>query len=554
MSNNEKTLEELRMKILSSIGKTEEKESEKMDENTQGKQSAKRTAHAAGNGTSRGLPTHPAKRARPDYNNMNRNHNFNRPDRDHQSNANHRQKNNVPGYHQGTNPLLSQRTSTGTRHSNNEGNISYSQRNRYPNLPPGASRFNNNNGYHKKEGYLDQFSPNSNRMRVKPNMDIKHNHYPNNNQSRSYQHNQQRHHNNTSHGKDPNYVPPAFRDKFRYHNATHSKVNCTLIVSDPLEGKQDTLRNLVEKFLQRQKIDLKELISTVSRNDKVNPIKEDLCQVRINGFENHSILEFDSFQSSTLVFACQSYLNKQLELPSLSWSRPQSYVEFTDHIDKLCNSNVVSIANVSRTEDCTKELLSAKLKTDKFSLYPIYSSTTEGKEFTHCVIATFEETITKKVTNELDSLSEWHYSLPNKSANSLVQKTSRWLFSDIAQLVQTQPKIQSMTNSNVLLLLNCVDPLDLKDDSFTEEIKDTLLETLPGAKTVKIVKPHGDYRLNLAHLGSFVGAIFVQFKEPTDAKDAVELVHGTEFNGRTVLASIFNEKDFKSLEIVPIDE
>lgn len=255
------------------------------------------------------------------------------------------------------------------------------------------------------------------------------------------------------------------------------------------------------------------------------------------------------------MLSCRTFFNRQLGLPSLNWSRPQSYIEFTDHINKLSNSNVITIEEVSTAEEYTQEAFSTEFGTEQFNMYPIYTQEEEPslEKFTNCIILTFNSGINKRITDALDS-HKLQWFCPNKSETKLRQKTARWLYSDITQIVQTKQTSTQLKDSNVLLLLNCVDPLDLKDNSFVTEIHDTLLSTLTGAQSVKIIEPGVDYRLNLAHLNDLVGTIFVQFKTSKDAEAAEESINGAEFNGRSVLCARFNQKDFETMGLLPFEE
>lgn len=543
MGDNKRTLEELRLKILASIGKDDAnsgKEHIPSKVAPEDSHSGKRNAKSV----QTGLPTHPSKRVRHEYSNSDR---------------------------QGIVPV----TNSGTiipRHHQPERQQYYQQPNgnnhrsrrvmdsnrwdeRY-HVPHVQDNNNNCNSTHESSistGY---------RTRVRPNMDQRYNTQDvsnnSNHNSRSNLVNRRPNKNVPQLHKDPNYVPPAFRDQFRYNNATYSRLNCTVIINNPLIDKIDTLRSLTESFLINQQQKLKGLLGHNLRNDKLNPVEEDFTTIEIESHGSHCTLTFASFQSSTLVLSCRTFFNRQLGLPSLIWSRPNSYVEFTDHITRLSNGNVIAIEEVSSPADYGRDILSADFGTEKFGVYPIHTtvtmteSGTTVEKFTNCIILTFTDGITKKIIDTLDQQNlKWF--TPNKSELGLKQRTVKWLFSDMSQVIKSSA-MNSKLQSNVLLLWNCVDPTDLKDDDFVMEIHDTLLATLEGAKTVKIIEPGIDYRLNLAHVSNYVGAIFVQFEDTDMAKNAMETINGAEFNGRTVLCSRFNPQDFETVGLLPFNE
>ncbi|KAK5773804.1 Mud2p PWA37_003849 [Arxiozyma heterogenica] len=548
MSENEKTLEELRLKILSSIGKSSDTKSTTTvvtpttvaTDNNQIKSNKRNLPPSQ-------LSSDTYKSSTKKYKPELRNSNVTKP--------------YIPDY-------LPTVTHNYTSKELNRIEGSNQLQKRYQKNFKAKDRYSSNNVPLNEQ--RNRVRPNLNqRYMVERNNSNKNNTYYNNNNNNNITNSPNNIGNNNSYftrpnKRDPNYVLPAFRDKFRYNNATCSKLNCKIVINDPLEGKLDLLRELIEMFLVKQKENLKELYSVIQRYDRNNPIEEDITSFDITLTGSNCILTFDSFQSSTLVLSCRSFFNRQLGLPSLMWSRLNSYIEFGDHIIKLCSGNIITIENVSSPESCTKKYLSEKTGNSNFEVYPIYSSVKiEGdriEKFTNCVIIVINTDINNNGSNLDDRMSQkfadvldacdMKWFKPNKSEFGLRQRTSKWLYSDIVQLVQSRPKVVTTQQENrVLLLLNCVDPMDLKDNEFVEEIHDTLLGTLDGAEKVKIIQPGAGYRLNLSHISDYVGCIFVQFKDSKTAQEAQKLVSGTEFNGRTVICSQFNESDFETLQL-----
>lgn len=533
MSENEKTLEELRLKILSSIGKSSDtKNSTAVIESSNG---------ASDNGdiksNKRNLPTSQfsndtytpsTKRYKP---------------KSKESNA--------------TKPYVSNHFATVT---NGHASKTF-DRSEGSNQPQRKYQKNfKTNDRNSPNNVL----PNEQKKRVRPNLNQRHKTERNNSRKDNTHYNNNNKESFTRTNKrDPNYVLPAYRDKFRYNNATYSKLNCKIAINDPLEGKIDQLRELIELFLEKQKENLKEVYTVVQRYDRNNPIEEDITAFDIASVGSNCILTFDSFQSSTLVLSCHSFFNRQLGSPSLIWSRLNSYVEFSDHMIKLCNENIIAINNVPSPETYTKAYFSEKLGITNFEVYPIYTSVKQESDkvdkFTNCIIIVIDNDPNSK-TSPLDDrtseiltkyidLSGMRWMKPNKSKIGLRQRTSKWLYSDIVQLVQSKSVVvTARRESKILLLLNCVDPMDLKDNEFLEEIHATLLATLDGAEKVKIIQPSTGYRLNLSHISDYVGCIFIQFKDYKTAQEARKLVNGTEFNGRTVLCFQFDERDYERLQ------
>lgn len=351
----------------------------------------------------------------------------------------------------------------------------------------------------------------------------------NNLHSKNYQ-NQNRHnmHNNT-HNK--NYVPPAFRDVNRYEKITGSTINNKLVVEGELNSDLvNSLGNIITNLIQNQ-----DFITTEEKN---------LTQIDYDLVEDKSklIITFNYFKFTTLIISCSKFINKQLGV-DIVIKRPNSYIEQVDNMNEINSDHVFAIE-----DDIGKDEITTKLNTNNFELVPIkYADSIETK----CQLVI----LNKSVKTSLNNMN-----IPTIKPNegNLKQFTTRLLFSDMLSLADPQlapqndkisrPKLpvppKTVPKSNVLLILNAMDPTDLKDESFVNEVKDTLTETLSHVEDIKIITPKIDYRLNIDHIGDHVGNIYAKFKDVKSCEENLALINGAQFNDRTLICAYVDTADF----------
>ncbi|AJS33158.1 Mud2p [Saccharomyces cerevisiae YJM450] len=335
--------------------------------------------------------------------------------------------------------------------------------------------------------------------------------------------------------------PGSSFDSPAYYNMASSKANSRLVISG-LSHSSDTsivarLKDLLENF--------------ISGLQKTESNAEDF---KISNFyigegrPDHIIVEFSSQICSTMVLACRSFFNAKLGTFDLKWRRPNDYVQQLDHLVDFCRGTVIALENlenIGEGEDYRMKELFSSLNVTNGTAKPLFykcstntNNTGKESEFTKCILLSFE-VVTQDI---LDKLKPYKWFKPNDGKIS--QVTSWITFQSLPNLVTQYVRVES----RVLLLLNCLDPLDLKDETFITEIKETLKYSITGADTIKICQPGVDYRLNFENLASGAGNIYIKFKTLEAAKHAMEELPGTQFNDRTVLCTYIDEDDFDMME------
>ncbi|QID86377.1 Splicing factor mud2 [Saccharomyces pastorianus] len=236
----------------------------------------------------------------------------------------------------------------------------------------------------------------------------------------------------------------------------------------------------------------------------------------------------------------------------LDWRRPNEYVQQLDHLVGFCRGTVIALENLENVkeanDDKMKELLASFNIANGASKLLFYNcslganNTDKEPEFTKCVLLLFE-VVTPDI---LDKLKPYKWFKPNDGKTS--QVTSWITFQSLPNLVTQSVHPESV----VLMLLNCLDPLDLKDETFITEVKETLKYTVKGIEVIKICQPGVDYRLNYENLAVGAGNIYIKFKTLEAAKNAMEELPGTQFNDRTVLCTYIDESDFDMMEAIQL--
>ncbi|QHS74519.1 Mud2p [Saccharomyces paradoxus] len=336
--------------------------------------------------------------------------------------------------------------------------------------------------------------------------------------------------------------PGSSFDSPAYYNMASSKANSRLVISGLSHSSNPkivaNLKDLLENFV----LGLQETESNAEDFKIANYFIGE-------GRPDHIIVEFSSQICSTMVLACRSFFSMKLGTTDLKWGRPNDYIQQLDHLVGFCRGTVIALEeseNMGEGGEGKMEEFLSSFNVKKGTAKPLFyksssSANNTGKdfEFTKCALILFE-VVTQDV---LDKLKPYKWFKPNDGKTS--QVTSWITFQSLPNLVTQSVRVES----RVLLLLNCLDPLDLKDETFITEIKETLKYSITGIDTIKICQPGVDYRLNFENLASGAGNIYVKFKTLEAAKHAMEELPGTQFNDRTVLCTYIDEDDFDMLEV-----
>ncbi|QLQ80127.1 hypothetical protein HG537_0D01270 [Torulaspora globosa] len=304
-------------------------------------------------------------------------------------------------------------------------------------------------------------------------------------------------------------------------NLVVSKLGCELVVEGLDQTASESFSSLVQKFVAGLEGDM--VVRKVIMPDD----------------PTYAVVELGSAESATVVLSCRSFINKKLGV-SLRWSRPNEYVQQLDHPDRLCSPDIIAIEELEDADETAIHQMLSYNGLKNCYLKPITSLMDGVPTFTGCALVELDNV----EDNVLDKFKTVSWFRPNQG--TLVQESSSITFQSLPILVSEQIRRES----KVVVLLNCVDPLDLKLVPFAQEIEDTIKYTLDDVDTVRMRRPNADYRLNFENISEGVGNIFVKFKTVEASAKAMAKLPGSKFNGRTVLCSYVNEDDFEKVGVL----
>ncbi|CCF57398.1 hypothetical protein KAFR_0C04070 [Kazachstania africana CBS 2517] len=315
---------------------------------------------------------------------------------------------------------------------------------------------------------------------------------------------------------------PFAGNKEVYENFSASTLNSKLIVKGITVDDVENLKSALKTFMDGQQQDFK-----MENFFFHEPLRT-------------AIVDFNSAECTTMVFSCRSFFNKRASLLTTTWYRPNGYVEQIDSLNPKCGSNVIALEELN--EDNVSEILKSKNITN-CQIFPLnYLDKESNAVPTGCCLLVFD----KLDDAILKKLSPLKWFKPNES-ETLKQTVSSLNFGTLKQKV----KEKYVSQSKVLVLLNCVDPVDLKEMDFVKIVEEKLTTILKeDVEMTKIVQPSVNYRLNFEHVKEHAGNIYVKFITPEAALKAMERISGTQFNGRTILTAFVNENDFDTPKVL----
>lgn len=266
----------------------------------------------------------------------------------------------------------------------------------------------------------------------------------------------------------------------------------------------------------------------------VKELNANYCLKELTQGSSHLVLEFNDMVCTTIVLSCRSFLSKELDLSNTDWRRPGGYIQQVDSPERLCGPDILAVEGLTNANE--RELTDHGLKV--VFMEPIFAvcRTTQERVFTGCALVEVEET-----PYDTKSL-RWFK--PNGSNTK--QSIFFMNFQGLTKLVKEQARIPS----RVLLLLNLVDPLDLKLETFAQEVESTLRSTLEKVEEVRMNKPSADFRQNLELIGEGIGNVYVKFQDLESAEAAMEKLPHKKFNGRSVICCYVAEPDFETIGIL----
>ena len=402
---------------------------------------------------------------------------------------------------------------------------------------------NNYNRYNNSDRYInhnDRYNNSNNKQR-----------YDNNNNNQRYNNsNNQRYNGNTNNrqnrtrdnqGKQKNNN--SFLNVHLYKNLTHSRINSTIVISN-IEFSTDTSTTEVEdKSTPEAKFE-----KLVDQYCKGLGLNFELIKFKFNGSLNSIVMEFNTAECSTIVLSTRSFLSRKASLKESVWSRPNGYVLQKDNMSDLCNERTIAIENVDENDLNSKDLQNSSVEYIKsiglsFENYEIKPLTYKEKdetepEFVGCILLSSplsnQEVLDEKLLKDV----KWFK--PNES-KKLEQETKSFTFNSLTKKVGAK----CIPESRILLLLNCVNPLELnKDPTLAREIQECLQLTLPNVESINVMKPSADYRLTFNFIKEQAGNIYVKFQDIESTKRAIDMFQKRKFNGRQILHTFINEEDY----------
>ncbi|CEP62785.1 Mud2p LALA0_S06e03796g [Lachancea lanzarotensis] len=248
--------------------------------------------------------------------------------------------------------------------------------------------------------------------------------------------------------------------------------------------------------------------------------------------ENRLRLHFSSEEITTIVLSCQKYIEAKTKCKFI-WQRPGECVRKVKSEDAVCGGQIIALLGLETSDEETlKADLSSHGVEVKWLKFIFLEST---QEFTGAAL------LDPKSWN--NDIRHYRWIRPNDS--KLHQDFEEITFQQLPQLVSRRDH----EPSRVLVLLNCVDGKDLKNEEFVSELHDcmtqsAIMTSFGEIESVKIPKPGADYRTSFETIEESIGKIFVKFKEIESARHAMQKLPGRQFNDRTVLCAYFSERDY----------
>ncbi|GMM53528.1 Mud2 protein [Maudiozyma humilis] len=334
--------------------------------------------------------------------------------------------------------------------------------------------------------------------------------------------------NRDNRGNRGNRSRDAFQQTHLYKNMIFSRLNNTLLVRDVelSSESEQAFRELVDKFCKGLGINAR------------------LARFVFTAASATVVLEFSSAECATVVLAARSFLAGRAGLKDARWTRPNGYVLQEDCLTTACNAHAVALENVVLQEPLQEaaDTYVRKLGVASPTLTTLPITFKDGEapaEFTGCLLLSSATPLGDIASASADA--KWFR--PNETP-LLVQETRRLTYNGFPQAASGQ----AIPPSRVLLLANLVSPLELAADaSLAGDIEECLTKTLPGVEALAMRRPGPDYKLSFQHLGEQAGCVYATFRDAASAASAVAALAARRFNGRQALCAYVDEHDYTDI-------
>ena len=528
-----KTLEELRSKIIESMGK---KDSD-VKPTTTNRPNNQGTADTEDFGKKRLRSTRST-----DHHNQNKRMNIQHSDT-RNGNTYNSYENRNENYEKRNDSNNSNGGRYRTHYQNDNNNNRYSNNDRYNNCNENYNSTNNNNKQRYNNNTDQRYNNNNNQRYNNNNNQRYNNNQSNNNNHQRYNNNTNNRQNRTRDNQGKQKNNNAFLNVHLYKNLTHSRINSTITISNVEFSTDISAAEEENKSIPEAKFE-----KLVDQYCKGLGLNFELIKFKFNSSLNSIVMEFNSAECSTILLSTRSFLSRKASLKESVWSRPNGYVLQKDNMSNLCNERTIAIENIDENDLDMKDLQNSSVEYIKsiglslkdYEIKPLtYKEKDENEpEFTGCIVISSPLSNQNVVDEELLKDVKWFK--PNDS-KILKQETKSFTFNSFAKKVSAK----GIPESRILLLLNCVNPLELKKDpALGREIQECLQLTLPNVESINFMKPSSDYRLAFNFIKEQAGNIYVKFQDIVSAKKAIDMFKRRKFNGRQVLHTFINEEDY----------
>lgn len=425
-----------------------------------------------------------------------------------------------------------------------------------------AAQYNNNmsrDDYYQTQRYSRNAQRNPNHQYGGYRQTQNHGQNPNHNQNYRYQNQPQQYTNQNQRNRynngnpQPNSVhkPPhhqtkkvANLDDPIFRNITKNRAACHIVIE--IDGKQD-----IEKIITLQKLLLTKIEQLLESQDFLKDFfLKPVSFHDIEELESKAVLHLETSEpeQASLIIACHKFLVSQLnEQQTITITRPQNYIATNDRINKICNKDTLCVENVE-TGGSTKQEILANLKAPKSGdfdfMEPIFykDSDNDDIKFTKLILVLLKN-------SGSESTIDWK--LNGQSVETYKINDNRGLFQPIEELqFDTLPKLATSEGrkpNETIILLNCIDPMELKEKKNIAELKESLKEILNFENyDLQVAIPSVDYRINIDHIKELAGTVFIKFQNEGDATSALNELSGKKFNGRTILGTYAMQSDIET--------
>ncbi|BAO41481.1 splicing factor MUD2 [Kluyveromyces marxianus DMKU3-1042] len=327
-----------------------------------------------------------------------------------------------------------------------------------------------------------------------------------------------------------NRVTAVHSEESVFANVTDVRFNKMVIISPMTPGFSEhvVVGSTIKKFVESLDYDVG---ATENKVENVSVEK------------NRIIIEFNKVSLVPIVLACQKHLETILSSQFI-WQRPSSYIVDTSNKDPILSENVHALMKLEpecEDESSTRQwLIDEKIEYTWIHFLKLKSGSNgdgNGNDAGNWVKALLY------LPKSEDQVKLPMTIRPNHGTRR--QDFKQITFENFATIAKSYEK----KPSKVVCILNCVDPMDLKNENFVTEIKEAMMYGTPIQKcgeveSVQVPLPNPDFRNDIKHIHSSIGKVFIKFKDLVSAERAMILLPGTQFCQRTILCTYYSEVDY----------